>query len=206
MQNIFCFITARRMRFCPPLWTGLKECVSALDFAVRTPMRFTNKPGGRGLDLGCAVGRSAFEMSRSCKEVVGMDYSHAFIKAASQLAAGENVSYSRQDEGSCKTPLVAGLPEGVNPTKVSFFQGDAMDLPKTIGTFDRVHAANLLCRLSDPIKLLKRLPDLVNTDGELVLATPCTWLEEFTPVEKWPSDSTLVWLKQFLNDHFRSGL
>ncbi|MEO6784929.1 MAG: methyltransferase type 12, partial [Chthoniobacteraceae bacterium] len=32
-------------------------------------------PGARGLDVGCAVGRSAFELARHCAEVVGIDYS-----------------------------------------------------------------------------------------------------------------------------------
>ena len=36
-------------------------------------------PGARGLDLGCAVGRSSFELARYCNEVVGIDYSARFI-------------------------------------------------------------------------------------------------------------------------------
>ena len=36
----------------------------------------------RALDLGCAVGRSTFELARHCAEVIGIDYSHTFIEAA----------------------------------------------------------------------------------------------------------------------------
>ena len=36
----------------------------------------------RALDLGCAVGRSSYELARECDEVIGVDYSHRFIKAA----------------------------------------------------------------------------------------------------------------------------
>ena len=178
---------------------GMKD---ALDFAVRTPAAFSNAGAGRGLDLGCAVGRSTYEMSRSCAEVVGMDFSHSFIAAAQELAKGHALTYSRRDEGHVETPLNAVLPEGVFPERARFFQGDAMDLPSDIGIFDRVHAANLLCRLTDPVKLLERLPSLVAPGGQLVLATPCTWLEGFTPSEKWPSGATLPWLESYLGSDF----
>ncbi len=178
---------------------GMEE---ALDFAVRTPKRFSNEKALRGLDLGCAVGRSTYEMSRSCAKVVGMDFSHAFVNAAEQLGRGRKVPYLRKDEGFSGTSLEAALPEGVSPENVSFFQGDAMNLPPDIGTFDRVHAANLLCRLGDPVRLLDRLPSLVNPGGELILATPCTWLDDFTPSDKWPSGDTLSWLKEHLGKAF----
>jgi SAM-dependent methyltransferase len=77
-----------------------------------------------------------------------------------------------------------------------------MNLPASLGSFDRVHAANLVCRLPKPQRLLHRLPSLVNPGGELVLATPCTWLAEFTPPENWPTCSTFDWLLQILSPHF----
>ncbi|MGE3714805.1 MAG: 5-histidylcysteine sulfoxide synthase, partial [Alphaproteobacteria bacterium] len=42
---------------------------------------------GRALDLGCAVGRSTFEMARHFKEVVGIDYSREFVECGSTLQA-----------------------------------------------------------------------------------------------------------------------
>ena len=61
-----------------------------------------------------------------------------------------------------------------------------MELPKDIGTFDVIHAANLICRLPDPDRLLLRLPNLLKKGGRLIITTPCTWLGEFTKPEKWP--------------------
>ena len=69
-----------------------------------------------------------------------------------------------------------------------------MNLRADLGSFERVLAANLLCRLSKPGLLLERLPELVAPDGELVLTTPCTWLEEFTPASEWPPGTTREWL------------
>jgi putative 4-mercaptohistidine N1-methyltranferase len=178
---------------------GMRE---ALGFPVRTVAHFQSGPAVRGLDLGCAVGRSTFEMSRTCRHVIGMDFSHAFIAAAETLRRGETIGYSRQEEAASATPLTACLPAGIQPSRVAFFQGDAMNLPPDLGAFDRVHAANLLCRLSDPPALLARLPGLVAPDGELVIATPCTWLEEFTPPARWPEHGTLPWLLEHLGPHF----
>ncbi len=174
----------------------------ALDFAVRTTLHFSDQDTGRGLDLGCAVGRSTYEMSRSCSHVTGIDFSHAFIDAANQLREGNAVDYTRRDEGHVVTRLIAKLPHGIDASKVDFLQGDALALPSGLGGFDRVHAANLICRLADPVLLLDRFPDLVNPGGELVLATPCTWLESFTAPENWPAGDTLAWLQGHLGRAF----
>ncbi len=172
----------------------------ALDFAVRTPGHFTGT-GGRALDLGCAVGRSAYEMARGSDEVVGIDFSHAFVAAATALATGP-VAYTRLDEAHRTTPLEARLPGDIPAERVRFEQGDAMNLRDDLGVFERVHAANLLCRLPEPERLLHRLPGLLVSGGELVLATPCTWLGEFTPPENWPDGPTLDWLGRHLEADF----
>lgn len=178
---------------------GMRE---ALDFPVRTVARFSPGVVQRGLDLGCAVGRSTFEMSRRCEQVIGIDYSHAFIRAAEALRNGQVLTYGRREEAALATPLTARLPAGVDATRLAFQQGDAMALPEDLGQFDRVHAANLLCRLAEPDRLLARLPSLVKPGGELVLATPCTWLEEFTPPENWPVAGTFEWLQARLAPAF----
>ena len=178
---------------------GMRE---ALDFPVRTAASFTAGVVARGLDLGCAVGRSAFEMSRTCETVVGIDFSHAFIRAAETLRGGGILTYERREEAALTTALSACLPAGVEGGRLVFQQGDAMDLPADLGVFDRVHAANLLCRLPEPMRLMDRLPALVRPGGELVLATPCTWLEEFTPPENWPAAGTFEWLQSRLAPDF----
>jgi SAM-dependent methyltransferase len=141
-------------------------------------------------------------MSRSCANVVAIDYSAAFIEAAKRLVRRESVSYERLDEGHLKKVLEAHLPDGAHPERVHFEVGDATKLRPDLGVFDRVHAANLLCRLPEPERLLRRLPELVVSGGELILATPCTWLGEFTPPENWPDGPTLDWLQGHLGREF----
>lgn len=173
----------------------------ALDYAVRVVDHFSDGKVGRGLDIGCAVGRSTYEMSRNCSEVIGIDFSKAFVEAAEALKQGER-TIPRLEEGHLQSELTVSLPEGIEPRRSSFEQGDAMNLRDDIGSFDRVLAANLICRLPEPEKFLQRLPSLINAGGELVLATPCTWLAEFTPPERFPKGQTLEWLKASLEDDF----
>ncbi|MCW1914723.1 class I SAM-dependent methyltransferase [Luteolibacter sp. GHJ8] len=177
---------------------GMKE---ALDFAVRTTRHFSPGQVARTLDLGCAVGRSTYELSRDSSEVLGIDYSHSFIQAAAALAGGP-LNYQRHDEANLRTVLEARVPQDLPIGAVSFETGDATSLRADLGDFHRVHAANLLCRLFNPAVLLKRLPSLLRPGGELVLATPCTWLGEFTPPENWPVGSTLDWLQDELAHDF----
>jgi putative 4-mercaptohistidine N1-methyltranferase len=161
----------------------------ALDFPVRCVSQglepTTIPPRARALDLGCAVGRSSFELTRHCAEVVGVDYSRGFISAARQIKEKGELRFARIDEGELTTTCIARLPAEINRERVQFEPGDAMNLRDDIGQFDVLLAANLLCRLSDPAKCLRQFALLLNHGGQLIITSPGTWLEEFTPREKW---------------------
>ncbi|MFK7909705.1 MAG: putative 4-mercaptohistidine N1-methyltransferase [Akkermansiaceae bacterium] len=175
----------------------------AIGFPVRTCGHFPEKSNHtRALDLGCAVGRSAFELSKTCDEVVGIDFSHSFIDAAEKLRSEKTIGYTILETGSETRTAAATLPANCHPERVRFQQGDAMNLPDDLGKFDRIHAANLICRLPKPEKLLNRLSSLLSPGGHLVLATPCTWLNEFTPPESQPDSDTFSWLKSKLDGDF----
>lgn len=141
--------------------------------------------GSRALDVGCAVGRSTFELARFCGEVIGMDYSHAFVRAAQELVSTGGLEYRYRVEGSLCEVARARIPAAVDRSRVSFEQGDAMALRENLGSFDAVLAANLICRLKYPTRFLERCKSLVNPGGQLVINTPFTWMEEYTPKEEW---------------------
>ncbi len=161
----------------------------ALGFAVRCVTELLDPASlpadARALDVGCAVGRSTFDLARHCREVIGLDRSRTFVAAATKVRNDGLLHYTFPVEGDRAAAAVARRPEGVDPDRVRFAAGDAMDLPEDMGRFDVLLAANLLCRLPDPRKFIARLPSLVKPGGQLLLATPFTWLEEFTPRENW---------------------
>lgn len=161
---------------------------------------------GRVLDVGCAVGRSSFELARLAQAVVGIDFSRQFIQAANALKQTGRLGYKRLEEGSRFTDCVAEVSPEIDRDRVSFEVGDACALRDDLGQFDAVLAANLLCRLPDPSKFLGRVPELVKPGGLLVFTTPCTWMEQYTPREKWLCDehsSTLDGLHRHLDANFQ---
>ena len=139
----------------------------------------------RALDLGCAVGRSSFELARHCASVVGIDYSRAFVKTAERLRSRGSVSFSVVEEGELTLTQIARVSTGVDRSRVRFERGDAMNLRASLGSFDVVLMANLIDRLPDPRRCLRRLPALVNPGGQLIITSPYTWLPEYTPRSKW---------------------
>ncbi len=139
----------------------------------------------RALDLGCAVGRATFELTRLCTSVTGVDFSRQFIHAALELKRHGHVGYNLITEGVLHTRSIARVPDDIERSRAHFERADAMNLHSDLANFEIVLAANLLCRLTDPQKFLERLPRLVKRGGQLILTTPCTWQEEFTHHTKW---------------------
>jgi putative 4-mercaptohistidine N1-methyltranferase len=154
--------------------------------SVSEPLRIIGQQKrSRALDLGCAVGRSSLELGKHFNEVIGIDFSARFIAAAEHMRTERSVKVSVPREGSATDELDLVLHPELQTEHVRFEQGDACNLPADIGFFDLVLMANLIDRLSDPAKCLERMPELVAFGGWLVITSPYTWLEEYTPREKW---------------------
>lgn len=161
---------------------------------------------GRALDLGCAVGRIAFELTNDFDEVLGIDYTDSFIEAANHLKNSGSISFSYPEEGALCSESTFTLQGDINVNKVSFEVGDAMNLRSNIGKFDVVVMANLIDRLPDPKKMLEQAHKLLNQGGILFILSPYTWLEEFTPKDKWVTSEgnwpTFAGLKEVLDEKF----
>lgn len=117
-----------------------------------------------------------------------------FIAAAKRIQAGEQLSFDIPIEGHISKKVSVIQEPGVDSSimsKVNFFQGDACSLSDyaenrhDFGTFDGVILSNLLCRLPDPSACLNAMPKIVNPGGVVVMVTPFSWLEEFTPKSRW---------------------
>jgi putative 4-mercaptohistidine N1-methyltranferase len=142
-------------------------------------------PDATALEVGCAVGGSAFELARSCRRVEASDYSKSFIAAAQQLQHAGHHPALRAVEGEITLPFEAVVPPEIDRARVTFSVQDATKLPESLCSYDVVLAANLICRLPDPDAFLTRVASLVRPGGQLLLTTPFTWLEEFTPSDRW---------------------
>jgi putative 4-mercaptohistidine N1-methyltranferase len=141
------------------------------------------------LDLGCAVGRTAFELSKKFDCVYGVDFSTQFINAATKIQAQGSIKYSLITEGELREDReftlasIAITPEQAK--RVQFIQGDACYLHSYLTKLDLIIAANLIDRLYDPQIFLNSIHERLNPDGILVISSPYTWLEQHTEKSKW---------------------
>lgn len=145
-------------------------------------------PMRRAIDVGCAVGGTVFELARTFEEVVGVDLSESFIDAAKTLKRDGQLAYFRKDEGELGQCLSATIDATIARQRTSFRQADAGALPAELVGFDAVLLANLLDRLPSPKACLARMGGplgLVRPGGLLVVMSPYTWMEQFTPIDAW---------------------
>lgn len=142
----------------------------------------------KALDIGCACGRTALELARHFGHVDAVDYSGAFIDAGTAIAREGVVRYERVEEGelvSYQQRSLAALGLAEHAHRVAFRRGDACDLPGELSGYDLVIAGNLIDRLYSPRAFLESMKERVSDLGLLVIASPYTWMEEYTPREEW---------------------
>jgi len=143
---------------------------------------------GRALDIGCSVGRAAFELAGRFKQVDALDFSARFIQVAARLQQTGRIRYERTEEGHLvtfqeRTLAELGL-EGAH-SNIRFMQQDATNLKPEFTGYDLVVAANLIDRLHSPARFLRDIAGRINPGGVLLIASPFTWLEAFTKKENW---------------------
>jgi putative 4-mercaptohistidine N1-methyltranferase len=193
-------------------WHGEANFPKALADAAMHAM--DGRPLDRALDIGCAVGRTSLELARHFRHVDGIDFSRAFVNKCQEVARDRRVRYARPEEGELVTfqdQSLASLGLEEAAERVSFHQGDACDLPSQFAGYDLVLAGNLIDRLYQPSLFLETIHERINELGLLVIASPYTWLEEYTPKEHWIGGfkkngedfSTFDGLKEMLAPHFR---
>lgn len=142
----------------------------------------------RVLDIGCAVGRSSFELARACPDVIGIDLSAAFVETCWHLQAEGELRYQATTEGELRERRVARVDPQIDRDRVTFRRADAMSLPPEFEGFDAVLIANVFCRLPSPGACLRRMGSargLVRPGGILVATSPYSWHPDFTPREVW---------------------
>lgn len=193
-------------------WYGVENFPKAMaDLALEA---MSGKPKTKALDLGCACGRSSFELANVFDTVEGVDFSANFIRLGVEMAEQGSVRYALAEEGELVSYHTRSLKElGLDDraSRVSFYQGDACNLKPQFTGYDLVLAANLIDRLYKPRRFLDNIHERINDGGLLVIASPYTWLEEHTPKEEWiggykkdgENHTTLDGLKEHLGKHFR---
>ncbi len=166
------------------------ECFGVPNFPKALAQIALNAAGatGKALDIGCSVGRAAFELAGTFDAVDALDFSARFVKVGARMQKQGRIRYERPEEGELVTFRERTLEElGLTGdyANLNFMQQDATNMKPIFTGYDLVLAANLIDRLNDPARFLNEIPNRMNRGGILLIASPYTWLEEFTPKEKW---------------------
>ncbi|QWD80394.1 5-histidylcysteine sulfoxide synthase [Polynucleobacter sp. MWH-Spelu-300-X4] len=193
---------------------GVPNFMKALsELSIDAHRQHGNGSQARALDLGCATGRATFELAQVFDKVIGIDFSARFIQVGLRMAETGSIRYTIPEEGDLVSYHERRLDTlGLSGTakKVEFWQGDACNLKDIFTNFDLILAANLIDRLYSPRRFLDIVASRLNAGGLLVLASPYTWLEEYTKKSEWiggfkkdgESYTTLDGLKDILGSSF----
>lgn len=141
------------------------------------------KPGERVLDVACGTGdlTEAFARRSPASEVVGLDFTPGMLEIAREKTA------KRQQHAPAGT------------TRVSYVEGDAMNLQIPDASFDVVSIAFGIRNVSDPAKALREFARVLKPGGRLVVLEfdrpkvwPVNWLNDVYCGWVMPRTATLI--------------
>jgi putative 4-mercaptohistidine N1-methyltranferase len=140
------------------------------------------------LNLGCSVGRTAFELSPHFTSIDAVDFSARVIQYGVQLQAQQSIRYQSVIEGD----IVAfneislhsiGIDTPVN--NINFLQGDAVNLKPFFNGYDVILLQQVLEKSYDPKKLLRNIHQRLNKRGVLVVVSDFCFDENITDKKNW---------------------
>ena len=137
------------------------------------------------LDVGCALGRSTFELAeRSDGLVLGVDVNFAMLRLAQRALQNGIVRYPRRRVGVVfdRREFNVSFAGG---GRVDFWACDALALPFVPGSFGLVVGLNVLDCTSSPLDFLRAMGRLLRTGGATILSTPYDWSQGVTQIEGW---------------------
>ncbi|MBI9082844.1 MAG: methyltransferase domain-containing protein [Desulfobacterales bacterium] len=142
-------------------------------------------PQGPILDLGCAAGRTSFELAHAFGEMVlGIDLNLDMLRTAAGALHEKSVSYPRRRVGMAYDRR--GFPvDFPGAEQVDFWACDATALPFAPGQFSLATSFNLMDCVGSPYDHLLALAKMLKPGTRAILSTPYDWSVSATPVESW---------------------
>ena len=143
------------------------------------------KVGGPMIDIGCAVGRTTFELAEAYDEIVlGIDLNFYMLKLAASVLNEGRVTYPKRHSGIVfKRREFSVLFERAK--NVDFWVCDATCLPVGDETFSLAASLNVLDCVQNPYEHLRELARILKPDAAGLVSTPYDWNVSATPLESW---------------------
>jgi len=115
------------------------------------------------LDAGCGPGRCALEMCKAFRKVFAYDYCPSFVRMLETEKSHRSIDNLEAVQGD------ANRQDELFPNR----------------KFDLIVGCNLIDRLSTPKKWILQSKEMLSANGVLIIASPYTWMKEYTPEESW---------------------
>jgi SAM-dependent methyltransferase/uncharacterized protein YbaR (Trm112 family) len=147
--------------------------------------RIEARVNGPVIDLGCAVGRTSFELAKTVDHLVlGVDLNFAMLRAAALILHEGRIAYPRRRVGMVfdQRKFSAALEAA---SKVDFWVCDATCLPFADASFSLAASLNVLDCVQSPYDHLKELSRILEPHAEAFVSAPYDWNVNATPVEAW---------------------
>jgi SAM-dependent methyltransferase len=174
----------------PYLWSHFCDLFKDPDAtdAYRRWSSFFRKTDGVALDIGCAVGRLSFELSKTHSRVIGIDTSISFIEKARQLLHEKRLDFDLVVEGFITEKRSCELDAAFNYDHIDFIVADALALPFPRRLFSTVTSVNILEKVSSPIGHLIEINRVLKEEKAMfVFSDPFSWDEAFSLPGEWLS-------------------
>jgi len=142
----------------------------------------------RALDLGCGVGRLAFELSKSFAQVDGIDFTARHIQHCLQLKEQGQLRYAMPSEGELHhfhDVRLQDLGFDKMPGNLNFAQGDGHNLKAQFGAYDLIVCHTVLDQVYDPLDFIQQTVARLNRGGVLILGSSYAWDRDKTVQAKW---------------------
>jgi SAM-dependent methyltransferase len=144
-----------------------------------------DRVAGPVIDMGCAVGRSTFELARQYDQpVLGVDVNFSMLRHAQRVLHEGRVSYPRRRLGLVYDRRDFTV-EFESAGQVDFWACDAQNLPFADRSFGLAVGLQLLDAVASPVALLQTISRMLKPGGSAILATPYDWSPQVTSLEAW---------------------
>lgn len=136
------------------------------------------------LDIGCAAGRTSFELAQRCAGLtLGIDLNFSLLRLAQRVLHEGRVGFPLKRVGIVYDRH--DFPVRFDHTeRVDFWACDALALPFRDETFHFASAMNVFDVVNAPRDLLVAMNQALVVSGTAILATPYDWSAS-TPIETW---------------------
>lgn len=140
---------------------------------------------GPVVDLGCAVGRTTFELARALdRPVLGIDLNVGMLRLAARVLSGQGVCYPLRRVGMVYDQRQFDVSlDGLD--HVDFWACDATCLPLGDHSVALAASLNVIDCLASPYDHLKELARVLLAGGRAIISSPYDWNPGATPVEAW---------------------